>query len=150
MCRRSHSALCPSRLRHVGAVTPALRLPPWSPRGSDRFWSTHRVVCWDSPCTPFLSLRLEAVLARRSFHCLLINEKMFNMKIRQLKLYESGETQKQQQSRPCDIKEGSRDWSFPTQATSVSDVSKPQGAVGGNSWLRLGRLKTFPCTEVTL
>lgn len=66
------------------------------------------------------------MLARRSFHCLLINEKMFNMKIRQVKLYESGETPKQQQSRPCDIKEGSRDWSFPMQATSVSDVSKPQ------------------------
>lgn len=50
----------------------------------------------------------------------------FNLKIRPLKLCQSGETQVQQQSRPCDIKEGSRDWSFPVQAATVSDVTKPQ------------------------
>ena len=50
----------------------------------------------------------------------------FNMKIRPLKLCESGETQVQQPSCPRDIKEGLRDKSFPMQATRVSDVTKPQ------------------------
>ena len=38
-------------------------------------------------------------------------------------------------------------------ATRVSDVTKPQHLkmlFGGNSWLRLGKPRTFPCTEVTL
>lgn len=114
----------------MGAVSPAL--------GSSCFWSTHRggllgLHPRHRPC-PTYTLSVPQAGSHACLQEFPLFEKMpsfltdcfFNMKIRPLKLCESGETQVQQQSRPCDIKEGSRDWSFPVQAATVSDVTKPQ------------------------